>query len=175
MSANSTGRGESFRLAPETPEQDGAGTLLRQESDLPPAPVGTSSPIDEQGLQKAHTVRLWIWPLIIICLGSLGALSIAPNMFPAVFVALATKQGPVSPAVASGTVAFRESECTATPQTLRYVPARSAKADTQTLPGVWCQAGYSRQSFTAAKSCAAFFVSTYQTFDNELNEERKKN
>src|SRR5579884_2694220 len=67
-------------------------------SALPPLPAPPSLP-PASGQQAVHTLRIVLLLLAIICLGSLGAVPLAPDILPASFISPATtsKQAVVKP------------------------------------------------------------------------------
>jgi hypothetical protein len=139
------------------------GTSLSPVQGVPALPLRSV-----QESQKTHTLQIWALLLIIICLGSLGSLSLVPYMLPSLVHHTTTRAQvhPSTPIVPTPIIGpFTESECTATPQNMKYLPT-SGKTDDKTLPLTWFQAGRSQKDFANAEACAASFVITYQTFDS---------
>jgi hypothetical protein len=118
--------------------------------------------------QRTYSMQVALLLLVALCLGSLGALSLAPTLFPAAAQAMGVgvPQSPAEPESASGsaTVVPQESGCTALPTDMQYEPTSSKKSD-NALPSAWFQAGRSRKDLLYAKACAATFVDMYQTFN----------
>jgi len=142
------------------------GTSLSPVQDVPALPLH-----DVQESQKTRALQIWASLLIIICLGSLGSLSLVPYILPSLVHHTMTTRAQAHPSTSIVPTPtpiigpFTESECTATPQNMKYLPT-SGKTDDKTLPLTWFQAGRSQKDFANAEACAASFVITYQTFDS---------
>jgi len=103
--------------------------------------------------------------LLVICLGCLGALSLAPALFPNAVHLIGATQPSSNPGDSISSKfdgSFKKSECTAQPADMKYLPG---KASHNALPPAWFQAGYLLKDFAYAQACAASFVSAYQTFN----------
>jgi hypothetical protein len=117
------------------------------------------------GQQAVHTLRIVLLLLAIICLGSLGAIPLAPDFLPtSFFIAPATisKQATVKP-TPTPTPMLPGGECTATSQQMKYLS--SAQTATPTPPPMWFTTGHSKQDLANAQACAASFVIAYETID----------
>jgi hypothetical protein len=145
-----------------------------------PAPASPSTgniPVPhEQDMGRSHrfhSLQLWRSLLLVICLGSLGSLSLAPYMLPrqinpSTGTAIPVKKSSPTPGVVTATPIvgpFRESECTATARSMKYLPVLSGKPLDQPLPPAWEQAGRSQKDLPDAKACAASFIVAYQSFN----------
>lgn len=111
---------------------------------------------EERERRERHTLKILLTLLLIVCLYSLGSLSLAPHLLSASFFNAQAASPPAS--VGGGA-------CTATPTDLRYLPPTSGDAPSLQLPTIWGQAGFTNDDFATAQACAASFVSTYQSFD----------
>jgi hypothetical protein len=128
---------------------------------------------DAHRLHRLHSLQLWSSLLLIICLGSLGSLSLAPYILPRQVTPSKTITIPIKKTLPASTVSvptpivgpFRESECTATPKSIKYLPVLSGQSVDKTLPPAWSQAGLSKKDLPYAKACAASFIVAYQTFN----------
>jgi hypothetical protein len=147
-----------------------------QQSAPDSSSAGNTSapPAQDAGrLHRFHSLQLWSSLLLIICLGSLGSLSLAPYMLPAQInpptaTALPIKKPSPAPTVVTSTPivgAFRESECTATSRSMKYLPVLSGKPVDKPLPPAWDEAGRSQKDLPDAKACAASFIVAYQSFN----------
>lgn len=119
-----------------------------------------------QGSQQVYTLHVWTLLLIVICLGSLGSLSLVPYMLPGLVPARTPIQAQQSvSSMVSMTGPFKESECTAQPADMNYLQISAGKTDNNRLPAAWLQAKRSQQDLAYAQACAASFVMAYQTFN----------
>lgn len=118
--------------------------------------------------KENHKIPLWAQLLIIICLASLGALSLAPSLFPNIVHLTASIQ-PSSISrnsiLATVTSSFEESECTVQSSNMKYVSSPAKRAKDNLLPPIWFQTGHTQKDLAYVKACAASFVSAYQTFN----------
>jgi hypothetical protein len=96
--------------------------------------------------------------VLIICLGVLGTFPLVARLFPSQQAAVTKGLIPTGP--------FTESECTATPAGMKYLPSSQHQAASAPLSQAWAQAGRSQKDFANAQACAATFVNTYETFDS---------
>ncbi len=120
----------------------------RSSQPQPVSPLPPSRTHDIYRLQ--FTMRL----LIILCLGSLGSLALAPYFLAKISQATSGPQ-------------YADGACTAHPQDIHYLQTAST-ANTQNttpLPTTWSKAGKTSQDFTLAQSCAAAFTIVYESFN----------
>jgi hypothetical protein len=129
-------------------------------------------PPDRQKSPNAHNRRLGVLLVAVICLGSLGSLSLVPYLLPGFMQKnnVAPKQvqashisTPIPPTSTPFSGPFTESECTATPKNTNYIGTVSTS--NQAFPLEWVQAGRNQQDFANAQACVATFVNTYWTFN----------
>jgi hypothetical protein len=141
-----------------------ASTSSQPQSATPP-PAGRT-----EGRQQDLTV--WLLLLLILCLGSLGSLSLARPLLPTTTIDTRPPSNGknvgtiMQKAVSTPTpVTFTDGQCTTTPQQITYRSGSSATSEPPTLPADWFTGGRKQADFALAQSCAASFVMAYQTFD----------
>src|SRR5579859_3481672 len=150
---------------------------------LNPSPPHASAPTTS----RSHSTLFVVFMLLLaICLGSLGSFSLAPYLLPDLSIsspapAPTTTTAPSTPQSTATTVlalnptatpfsgAFIESECTATPQTMKYLSPTQGQATPQATPTAlsseWALAKRTEKDLANAQACAASFVIAYETFD----------
>jgi hypothetical protein len=114
-------------------------------------------------------LKLWLSLLLILCLGSLGALSMAASFLPMA----STRPQPHAPqtrvtALPSATStpaipAFAQGRCTTMPLQMNYLDVASPIPSP--LPPDWLAAGRTTRDFPIAQACAAAFITSYQSFN----------
>ncbi len=134
-------------------------TLLSQAEQSQPAQAYTNSfslrlPRGVPVNQERHVLTLILVLLIIISIGALGSLTLAPHL-----LSRATN------APDSATV-FRDGVCSTTEQQMRYL-SQPQDAATLKLPASWTNAGLSASDIPDARACAASFIKSYQSFDSK--------
>lgn len=145
--------------------------IAGNQPDIPVSPSPDNlalQPYSMRGQRKKHEMQIWASLLIVICLGSLGALSLAPTLFPGT-IRLIVATGPASTPGKSTPVRtaipLKEGGCTARPGDMQYAPGPTKNAGDSVPPPAWFQAGRSQGDLAYARACAASFVNAYQTFN----------
>lgn len=122
-------------------------------------------PYSTPGPRKVQTLQIWTLLLVVICLGSFGSFSLVPYMLPGIVPSRTTQTQQSSSSQGTPIAGpFKESECTAQPADMNYLPTSAGQTDNK-LPSAWLQAGRSQQDLAYAQACAASFIIAYQTFN----------
>jgi len=118
-----------------------------------------------------HDLKLWLSLLLILCAGSVGALSlVAPSPTAATTRPHPRPRAPqahvTAPPIATSTPAtpaFAQGQCTAMPLQMNYLDTDPQMPPQ--LPGDWLAAGRTARDFPIAQACAAAFITSYQSFN----------
>lgn len=116
-------------------------------------------------ISHLSTRQLMLLLLLTLFLGGLGSFSVVPYLLPSglqpaptpATISLASMP---TPTATPANAPFLESECTATPQSMKYLQTGQG----QPLPDTWVQAGSTQKDFANVQACAATFVQLYNTF-----------
>lgn len=160
---------------PYTPGFPPSAMQAGQKIPAPRMPGGWQGLTRQQKLSslwKTQDARIAALLVLIVCIGGLGTLPLTPALLPGLVqparatLAHAPALTP-TPAVPTPTPIvgpFTESECTATPQKMHYLPT-TEQTTPSALPLAWIQAGRNEQDLALAQACAAAFIIAYESFD----------
>ncbi len=111
-----------------------------------------ASPAPSSQTHDAHRLQFVLRLLIILCLSSLGSLSLAPYFLTKISQATPGSQ-------------YADGACTAHTQDIHYLQTTANTQVTGPVPTSWSKAGKTSQDFVLAQSCAAAFTIIYESFN----------
>ena len=165
MSSNFPGNPPGFAGSPGTYTPEHQEGNQNNAANIPPKILSNDAAFQLhmfRAQQRKYTLQAVLFLLVALCLGSLGALSLAPALFPQAVQALDATQ-PVGTQAAQSNL--QKNGCTAQPADMKYAHIPGKKKGDSLLPHAWFQAGRSQNDLLFAKACAASFVNAYQTFN----------